>query len=126
MRRSTRIDAPLRDPLQFGFEPIKPVDLTALGSQPAPDSVAHVRLLTALDSASGKQGDAVEAVVTAPLFSADHKLVLPEGTRLTGAVTIAKKARSFHRGGQLRFNFQGVYLPPEVANLRFTAPLEPI
>lgn len=126
IRRGTRIDAPLRDPLQFGFEPIKAADLAALGSQPAPDSVAHVRLLTALDSASAKQGDAVEAVVTAPLFSVDHKLVLPEGTHLTGAVTIAKKARSFHRGGQLRFNFQGVDLPPEVANLRFTALLEPM
>ena len=101
MRRGTRIDAPLRDLLQFGFEPVKLADLTALGSQPAPDSVAHVRLLTAVDSASAKLGDAVEAVVTAPLFSADHKLVLPEGTRLTGAVNIAKRARSFHRAGQL-------------------------
>jgi hypothetical protein len=125
MRRGTRIDAPLRDLLQFGFEPVKLADLTALGSQPAPDSVAHVRLLTAVDSASAKQGDAVEAVVTAPLFSADHKLVLPEGTRLTGAVTIAKKARSFHRAGQLRFNFQGIDLPSDVAHLRFTAPPEP-
>jgi hypothetical protein len=60
--------------------------------------------------------------VVAPLFSADHKLVFPEGTRLIGTVAVAKKARSFHRGGQLRFNFQRVDLPPEVANLRPAAP----
>ena len=122
LRRGTRIDAPLGEPLDFGSAPLTAAGLAALGSQPAPDSIARVRLLTALDSATARQGDAVEAVTTAPLFSADHKLVLPEGTRLTGAVTVAKKARSFHRGGQLRFNFQSVDLPQEVANLRAAAP----
>jgi hypothetical protein len=122
MRRGTRFDAPLQDPLQFGFEPVKQGDLAELGSQPLPDSVVHARLLTALSSASSKQGEAVEAVVTAPLFSPAHKLVLPEGARLIGTVVVARKARFFHRGGQLRFNFQEVDLPEEVANLRFTAP----
>jgi hypothetical protein len=122
LRRGTRFDAPLQDPLQFGFEPIQQGDLAELGSQPLPDSVVHVRLLTALNSASTKQGETVEAVVTAPLFSPGHKLVLPEGVRLIGAVVVARKARSFHRGGQLRFNFQRIELPQEVANLRFAAP----
>ena len=122
VRRGTRFDASLRDPLQFGFAPVKQGDLAQLGSQPLPDSVVRARLLTALNSASAKQGEAVEAVVVAPMFSADHKLVFPEGTRLIGTVVVAKKARSFHRGGQLRFNFQRVDLPPEVANLRPAAP----
>jgi hypothetical protein len=122
VRRGTRFDAPLRDPLQFGFESVKQGDLAELESQPLPGSVVRARLLTALDSASSKLGEAVEAVVAVPLFSADHKLVLPEGTRLIGTVVLAKKARSFHRGGQLRFNFQTVDLPPEVANLRPAAP----
>jgi len=122
VRRGTRFDAALRDPLQFGFESVKQGDLAQLGSQPLPDSIVHARLLTALNSASAKQGEAVEAVVVAPLFSADHKLVFPEGTRLIGTVVVAKKARSFHRGGQLRFNFQRVDLPPEAANLRPAAP----
>jgi hypothetical protein len=122
VRRGTRFDAPLRDPLQFGFESLKQGDLAEIGSQPPPDSVVHARLLTALNSASAKQGETVQAVVAAPLFSADHKLLLPEGTRLIGSVVLAKKARSFHRGGQLRFNFQRVDLPPEVANLRPAAP----
>jgi hypothetical protein len=75
-----------------------------------------------LDSASAKPGEAVKAVVTAPLFSPDHKLVLPEGTVLTGTVVVAKKARSFHRPGQLRFNFQSVDLPQEIAKIRPAAP----
>ena len=117
MRRGMRFDAPLREPLQFGFAAVKPGDLAGLGLQPPPDSVVHARLLKPLSSASAKQGEAVEAVLTAPLFSADRKLVLPEGSRLEGTVVLARRARSFHRGGQLRFSFQRIDLPPEVASL---------
>ena len=122
VRRGTRFDAPLRDPLEFGSETIASVDFAETGSQPAKDSIARVRLLTSLDSATAKQGDPVEAVVAAPLFSADHKLVLPEGTRLTGTVVMAKRARSFHRPGQLRFNFQQIVMPADAEKLRSTAP----
>ena len=122
VRRGTRFDAPLRDSLDFGTELVKVADLAELGLQPSADSVVHARLLTALDSATAKKGETVEAVVAAPLFSANQKLVLPEGTRLVGTVTAAKKARSFHRPGQLRFSFQKIELPVEVANLRPAAP----
>jgi hypothetical protein len=121
-RRGTRFDAPLQEPLKFGFASVQVQDLSALGTLPAADSVAHVRLLKAMSSNSVKQGEKVEAVVTSPLFSPEHKLILPEGTRLTGEVVLAKKARSFYRGGQLRFNFQKVDLPEQVMNLR---PAEP-
>ncbi len=83
-----------------------------------------MRLLAPLDSESAKVGEPMRAVVSAPLFSADHKLALPEGTVLTGTVTVARKARSFHRGGQLRFRFDNVELPAEVASLRPAAPAE--
>ena len=126
VRRGTRFDAPLGEPLQFGSVPVPQGDLADLGSQPVPDSVVHARLLTALDSASAKPGEAVEAVVAAPLFSPVHKLVLPEGARLIGSVVVAKKARSFHRAGQLRFNFERVELPQEIANLRPAAPPAPL
>jgi hypothetical protein len=122
MRRGTRFDAPLQKALQFGTEPVKLSDMAALGSQPSSDSIARVRLLTALDSASAKQGQAVDAVIASPIFSADHKLILPEGTHLQGMVTMAKGAKSFHRAGRLRFNFQKVELPAEVANLKPSAP----
>jgi hypothetical protein len=115
LRRGTRVDAPLAGGLEFGDELLKTADMAELGSQPAPGSVARVRLLTALDSHSAKQGAPVNAVLAAPLFSADKKLVLPEGTQLRGTIVVAKKARSFHRSGQLRFNFQTLELPAEVA-----------
>jgi hypothetical protein len=57
------------------------------------------------------------------VFSADHRLVLPEGTRLKGTVVAAKRARWFHRSGQLRFNFQEINLPAEVARVQATAPI---
>jgi hypothetical protein len=59
-RRGTRFDAPLEDPLQLGMAVLKQDDLVALGTQPASDAVAEVRLLTALSSASAKQGQGVE------------------------------------------------------------------
>jgi hypothetical protein len=118
LRRGTRFDAPLDGALAFGSETVRSADLDELGSQPQPDSVARVRLLTALDSASAKPGDKVEAVLAAPLFAPDHKLVLPEGARLQGTVVIAKKARSFHRAGRLRFNFQNIEMPDGLATLK--------
>src|SRR5579872_3899832 len=126
LRHGARFDAPLRDPLQFGAESLTVAGLAQIGSQPGPDSIVRARLLTPLDSASAVKGQPIEAVVAAPLFSADRHLVLPEGTRLLGVVSVVKKARSFHRPAQLRFNFQKVDLPPEVAAIRQTPPPEPL
>ena len=122
VRRGTRFDAPLRDPLDFGVASVAAADLASPGSQPLPDSVVHARLLNTLDSGSAKLGDEVKAVVSAPLFSPDHKLIYPEGTLLTGTVVVAKRARFFHRPGQLRFNFQRVDLPPQLEPARTIAP----
>jgi len=124
VRRGTRFDAELRDPLQFGSAAMQKEMLALMGSQPGADSVVHARLLTPLDSATSKLGENVEAVVVEPLFSPDRKLLLPEGTRLTGVVVVATRARWFHRGGQLRFNFQHVALPDDVARLRDSLPGE--
>jgi hypothetical protein len=122
VRRGTRFDAELRDPLEFGMAAAQKDSFTLMGSQPRADSVVHARLVTALDSATAKKGETVEAVVMQPLFSPEHQLVLPEGTRLTGAVVVARRARWFHRGGQLRFNFQRVDLPEQAARLRIAPP----
>jgi hypothetical protein len=122
VRRGTRFDAPLEDPLEFGTETLKAADLTELGTQPSADTVVRARLLTELDSASAKAGDPVEALVAAPLYSAEHKLLIPAGTHIIGTVSVANKARTFHRGGQLRFNFQRIELPAEIANWRGAAP----
>ena len=117
VRSGTRFDAVLKDPLSFGAAPVQTKAMTLLGTQPPPDSVAQARLLTPLDSATSQPGRPVEAVLDAPLYSPDHQLVLPQGTRLVGTVVLAHHARLFHRGGQLRFNFQSVDLPDLAAGL---------
>jgi hypothetical protein len=121
VRRGTRFDAELKNPLQFGTQAVEVKAFDMLGSQPRPDSQVHARLITPLNSGSAKNGQRVEAVIVEPLFSPERKLILPEGTRLTGAVVLAKRARWFHRGGQLRFNFQGVDLPEQAARLKSAA-----
>jgi hypothetical protein len=117
VRSRTRFDAELTAPLNFGSATVAGDSLALLGSQPAAGSVVHARLLTPLDSGSSTQGQTVKAVLEQPLFSADHKLILPEGTQVDGLVVVAKRAGWFHRGGRLRFNFQNLELP-EVAGLR--------
>jgi hypothetical protein len=122
VRRGTRFDAELRESLSFGTESITRESAALLGTQPPPDSVASVRLLTPLDSGSAEQGEAVQAVLTEPLFAPGHSLVLPEGTLMKGAVVLTRRARWFHRSGQLRFNFADVELPAEARGLQFGQP----
>ncbi len=117
VRKGTRFDAELSESLSFGSEPIAPGAASMLGTQPPPDSAISARLLTSIDSGSAKKGDPVQAVTTEPLFGPDHKVVLPESTLLTGTVVSARRARWFHRGGQLRFNFLNVELSPEAKRL---------
>lgn len=118
IRNRTRFDAELLDPLHFGSETVSPQSLALVGSQPAAGAVVHARLLTPLDSMSSTKGEKVEAVLEQPLFSSDRKLVLPEGTHVEGSVAMVKRAGWFHHGGRLRFTFQSVDLPPEMAALR--------
>ncbi len=122
VRKGTRFDAGLLAPLSFGSEPVPPGALAVVGTQPPPGSVVHARLITPLDSASSKQGQLVEAVLSEPVYSANHKLILPEGTNLKGLVVQARKARLFRRSGQLRFRFREMELPEEVARLEAIVP----
>jgi len=122
VRRGSRFDAEIREDVPFGSESIRPESARMLGTQPPPESVVSARLLSAVDSGSAKQGDAIEALLTEPLFTPDHQLVLPEGTRLKGAVVLSRRARWFHRGGQLRFNFLNMELPSEAAKLGASPP----
>ena len=114
IRRGTRLDAELREPMDFGLAQVPASSLRMLGSQPPPDSTVQVRLVTPLSSSNASLGEKVEAILSQPLFSRDHNLIFPEGTRLTGAVTVARGARWLHRGGRLRFSFRDVELPPQM------------
>jgi hypothetical protein len=86
VRKGTRFDAELSEPLSFGAEPVQAGSLALVGTQPKAASVAHARLITSVDSLSSKAGEVVQAALTEPVYSADHKLILPEGTELVGCL----------------------------------------
>ena len=67
--------------------------------------------MTTLDSGATPRGAPLEAIISEPVFADDGRLILPEGTKLTGEVTFAQPARRFHRNGQLRFLFERVEPP---------------
>lgn len=115
--KGTIYAAALLSPLDFGTAAHLPH--APPGTPPAADSHLEARLLTPLDSATTSQGTAVEAVLTRPLLSSAGGVILPEGTKLAGEVTLSKPARYFRRSGQLRFLLTRVAIPGASAdNLR--------
>jgi len=113
LRRGTVFTAKLLSPLEFGA--VIPTERAPAGATPAPGSVLDAWLMTPIGSATSARGTAIQAVLTRPVFSTDQRLILPEGTRLTGEVTFVKRARWFHRHGQLRFLFEKVQPPDQTA-----------
>jgi len=111
LRQGTVYDAELQAPITFGAATTLPT--APDGTLPAPASILHAQLATALDSATTPRGTRLEAVVSEPVFAEDGRLILPEGSRLTGEVTFAQPAKKFHRNGQLRFLFERVELPSQ-------------
>ncbi len=107
-RSGTRFDAILNQPLDFGEQELAASALQDIGSTPPPDSPALVRIVSTVSSADAKIGDPLEAVLARPLFNRQKRVVLPEGTRMSGKVTLTRHARMFHRGGQLRFAFNNI------------------
>jgi len=111
LRKGTQYDAELQAPLSFGAA--TPRASAPAGSTPAPASILSARLATTLDSAATPRGTPLEAVVAAPVFADDGRLIFPEGTKLIGEVTFARRARWLHRNGQLRFLFERVEPPDQ-------------
>lgn len=109
LRKGTVYTVELLEPLNFGVAVSS--EWAPEGTMPPPESVLEAQLMTALDSAKTPRGTAIVAVLTQPVFSADQRLILPEGTELRGEVTFTKEAKSFRRNGQLRFLFETVHLP---------------
>lgn len=107
----------------WSFELKAPVDLPEMAAalpDPAPLAAGsgkaevwsvNATLSRDLTSATAKPGDAVEALVVEPVYDKDRQLVVPEGSKLVGKVSVATPARSFGRNGKLRFTFQQVQFP---------------
>jgi hypothetical protein len=101
--------AELQEPLDFGTEPLTPEVAHSIGAMPADGSVVQARLITALSSATAHQGDAVEAIISRPLFENGH-LILPQGSVLRGSVIQVHPARHPGRNGELRLAFHQLQL----------------
>ena len=101
-RAGTLFNSALQDPVTAPV--LNPTDW------PATKEV-HARLITTVSSATAHKGMTVVAIVTQPQFSADRRLLIPEGSRLVGEVVRAQKARSLHRNGKLLFVFRQIQLP---------------
>jgi hypothetical protein len=52
-------------------------------------------------------------VLTEPLYSPTHQLILPANSRLIGQVVKAKSARKLHHNGELRVIFERIETSPE-------------
>lgn len=108
---NSALEAPLTVPITAGIE--ARADSTAELQVEGQELTA--RLLSALNSATAQKGASVEAMVTRPLFSSDHRLLVPEGSRLAGEVVEARPARIFHRNGKLLFVFRQMTIPAHAA-----------
>ena len=97
----------LLTPLDFG--PVVASDLAPASAGPDPSNVVSARLLATLNSATTTRGTRVQASVTEPVFSADHQLIIPEGTLIEGEVTRVRPARRLHRNGELRFLVETIH-----------------
>jgi hypothetical protein len=106
-----RFNASLEEPLDFGEGTRTRDQLAAIGSAPAPDSLLHARLVREVSSATASRGTPVAAVLTEPLYSPDHRLILPANSRLIGEVSEAKPARKLHHNGELRVVFERIETP---------------
>ncbi|MBV8631054.1 MAG: TrbI/VirB10 family protein [Silvibacterium sp.] len=93
--------------------------LRVAGQKPAPDKPdaakkdlqLHAYLDEELSSANAKVGQQFQATVAEPVYGPDHALIVPQGALLIGRVTRAKPSKSFHRDGQLRFDFRQLQMP---------------
>jgi hypothetical protein len=71
----------------------------------------HLHLLTAINSSTSARGTQIEAVVSQPYYQADHQLLYPVGTRLTGTVEKATSAGWMKKNGNIVFAFRSVQMP---------------
>jgi hypothetical protein len=101
--------AELQDSLDFGTEPLAPEAAHSIGAMPPEGSMVEARLMTPLSSATAHQGDAVEAIISRPLFE-DGRLILPQGSVLQGSVIQVHPARHPGRNGELRLVFHQLRL----------------
>ncbi len=73
----------------------------------------EANLTEQLNSKDLRTGQAITAIVATPVFNTDGTVAVPQGSVLEGSVTKVKAARSWGRGGDLRFDFHQLQLPDD-------------
>jgi hypothetical protein len=108
MEPGTRFVADLDAPLDFGETMRTGEELAAVGGAPQPDITLKARLAAEVSSETATYGTVVTAILTEPLYSPTHQLLLPADSRLIGKVVQAKPAQKLHRNGELRVVFERI------------------
>lgn len=91
----TRFNADLDSALSFGEIHRTSDDLTALASALPPNTTLKARLTGEVSSATATRGTRVEAVLTEPLYSPTHQLILPVNSRILGQSCKPRPPKSF-------------------------------
>jgi hypothetical protein len=103
IEKGTAFNAELADPITVQAQP--------QGAMPPPDQLLSLRLLTKLNSETAQPDTPVEAIVTAPFYTPEGKLLFPQGTRVMGRVIHAEPAAKFQHQGYIRFFFHSAQVP---------------
>jgi hypothetical protein len=103
--QGTVFDTALLEPLTL-LAPVQPDT-----ASPQASDYLHLRLLTPVNSSSSTPGTQIEAVVSQPYFQADHQLLYPAGTKITGTVQKASSAGWMKKNGSIMFSFRSVQMP---------------
>ena len=69
----------------------------------------NVRLEQALSSKTARVEDRFDATVARPVY-VDGRIVIPDGSRVQGTVTVVERAQRPARGGRLNLSFDRLYL----------------
>ena len=103
--QGTVFDAALVSPVTV-LAPVQPAAASAQASD-----YLHLHLVTAIDSSTSKAGTQIEAVVSQPYYQADHQLLYPAGTKISGTVQKASAAGWMKKNGSIVFAFRTVQTP---------------
>jgi Bacterial conjugation TrbI-like protein len=102
--QGTVFDAALLEPLML----LAPVQLDTASLQAS--DYLHLHLLTPVNSSTSTAGSQIEAVVSQPYFQADHQVLYPAGTKITGTVQKASSAGWMKKNGSIVFAFRSVQM----------------
>jgi len=107
--QGTVFDTALLEPVTL-LAPVQP-DTASLQAS----DYLHLHLLTPINSSTSTAGTQIEAVVSQPYYQADHQLLYPAGTRITGTVQKAASAGWMKKNGSIVFAFRSVQMPDGTA-----------